>query len=298
MSKRKSAFLGLMGQPNVGKSSFLNLCLQEELSIVSSRPQTTRQHFRGIWTQNKSQVIFLDAPGYVSSSSPMLDYISSEFDYVLRESDRLLLLIAADQKKNSAFDEMVGRIEVSKKPWDIVLTKKDLEVSESTASFLSYWKNFGKEVFSVDNINGTPADVEPFLLSVADKFPAETDYLYDPEQISPMNLRDLVGEWIRESCFKNLDKEIPYGMAVKMQSFKETSKLTSIHASLIVDKENHKGIVIGQGGKQLGKIGQEARVKIEEFLGQKVFLKLHVAVRKNWQKKNIFMKEYGYGKTK
>jgi len=298
MNQFRSGFLGLMGLPNVGKSSFLNLCLQEKLSIVSPRPQTTRQHFRGIWTEGNDQIIFLDAPGFVGSSSPMLDYISSEFDHVLRESDRLLLLVAADQKKSSFFDEMVQRVDASKKPWDIVLTKKDLELTESTDLFLRHWSGFGKEIFKIDNRKQKASDIAPFLHSLCKGFPKERDYLFDPEQISPMKLRDLAGEWIRESCFKNLDKEIPYGMAVNLQSFKETGKITRIHASLIVDKENHKGIVIGQGGRQLGKIGQQAREKIEEFLGQKVFLKLHVAVRKNWQKKKIFMNEYGYGNSK
>lgn len=294
-----SGFLGLMGLPNVGKSSFLNLCLQEDLSIVSPKPQTTRQHFRGIWTKETSQLIFLDAPGYVASGSPMLEFISSEFDHVLRESDHLLVLVSSDQKNTEgSFAEMIQRVIASKKPWDIVQTKKDLEPSEAVVAFLEKWKQQGKKVFAVDNFKTTSAELDVFLKSLAQTLPSEKAHLFDGEQISPMNLRDLVSEWIRESCFKNLGQEIPYGMAVKIDSFKEESRLTRIHATLVVDKDNHKGIVIGQGGRQLGKIGQQAREKIEGFLGQKVFLKLHVAVRKNWQKKTIFMKEYGYGKTK
>jgi len=287
-------YVGLVGLPNVGKSSFLNNILKENLSIVSAKPQTTRQAFTGVYTDKEKQIVFLDAPGYVEPKTGLFEFLSGEFERVLRDADHMMLVIGNDQKESTSYEEMFAKIEKSGKPWSLIVTKVDLPISDFVQRLVGQLDPKKQKIFGINNKKPDHNRIQNLLQDTAKIFPTQSDYFYSPDEISPWHLRDLAGEWLREACFEKLEQEIPYGLAVRIVSFKEDGKMIRIDGTIIVDKDNHKSIVIGKGGEMLKAIGQRARKKMESIFGQKVFLQTHVALRKNWQKNETHMKEFGY----
>ena len=294
----RCGYVGLIGLPNVGKSSFLNNVLKEDLSIVSNKPQTTRKTFTGIYSDKEKQIIFLDAPGFVESKAGLFDFMAGEFEKVLNDADHMMVVVANDQKSSSGFEQMWELVKGSRRPWSLLVTKMDLPGTEFVESLVAQATGQGQTVFSINNRKPNMDQLQNFLQKTSLAFESQKDYFFSPDEISPWNLRELAGEWVREACFEKLEQEIPYGLAVKIVSFKEEPTIVRVHATIVVDKENHKSIVIGQGGAMLKAIGQQARKKMEEVLGQKVFLQTHVSLRKNWQKNKTHMKEFGYGRSK
>jgi len=292
-------FVGLIGLPNAGKSSLLNEIVKEKVSIISSKPQTTRQSFSGLWSEDNFQLVFFDSPGFVNKRPGLFDFLAAEFDRVIEKSDVLVFLISHEQKKSSDFDLALSKVRGTKKPVHYLFSKIDIQPTPFVVSI--------KEQLGQDNVvfqetslksTGLMEQFKDYLRALALTLPQEPHALYDPEMISLDNTRDIVSEYIREECFERLDKEIPFGLAVIIESFKVENGLTHIQARIIVEKENHKAIVIGKGGQQLRDIGKGARAKIEELLGEKIFLGLHVVHKKNWLKNKAIMKELGYSHDK
>lgn len=291
-------FVGILGLPNAGKSTFLNEMLGEKISIISSKPQTTRQSFTGLISNDDYQLIFLDAPGFVESKPGLFDFLSKEIEKVIEKSEHLLILVSNEQKETESFKKFMKLIEESKKPVSFLFTKSDLEEGELVRSLKSLCVE-RKTPYGVMSIkNKDRASVNELLEGVAKTLPQEHHPLYDPDMISLDRTRDIVAEFIREQCFLQLDKEIPFGVGVVIKSFKREKGLRHIQANILIEKENHKAIVIGKGGAQLKKIGLEARKKIEGLLGEKIFLGLHVAHKKNWMRNKSIMNEVGYNHDK
>lgn len=287
-------FVGILGLPNAGKSTFLNEILGEKVSIISNKPQTTRQSFTGLVTRDHYQLIFLDAPGFVEPKAGLFDFLSVEMEKVIEKSEYLLILISHDQKETEKMKKFLNIVEESKKPYSFLFTKQDLVESEFVSSLKNKMREQERLFGTLTMKNKDRASVEELLSAVAHRLPKEHHPLYDPDMISLDRTRDIVAEFIREQCFVQLDKEIPYGLGVIIKSFKRENGLQHIQANILVEKENHKAILIGKGGQQLKKIGQASRSKIEELLGEKVFLGLHIAVKKNWMRNKSIMKEVGY----
>lgn len=287
-------FVGILGLANVGKSTYLNHLLGEKISIVSSKPQTTRQSFTGIISNSQYQLIIYDAPGYVEAKAGLFNFLSAEVDKVIDRTEHLLVLVANDQKDSKLFKELLGKVESSKKPVSFLFTKADLSESDFVKSFKNKLVEQGKMTGEFSIKSKDDGSAQKLMSDIALSFKAEHHALYDPDMISLERTRDIVAEFIREQCFLQLNKEIPYGLGVIIKSFKREKGLRHIQANILIEKDNHKAIVIGKGGSQLKKIGSESRKKIEELLGEKVFLGLHVAFKKNWMKNSAIMKEVGY----
>ena len=287
-------FVGLLGLPNVGKSSFLNNVLGEKISIVSNKPQTTRQAFSGIVSTKEYQLIFLDAPGYVPDKPGLFNFLHAEFQKVIERSELLMVLISHEQRETSEFNNFYEKIKASGKPIFVLFTKTDIEPTEFVMGLKSQLKTDNKNFGEWSLHNKDKSAAESLLKEVSRDLKAEIHPLYDPDMISLDQTRDIVAEFIREQCFLQLDKEIPFGIGIVIKSFKREKGLRHIQANILIEKENHKAIVIGKSGSRLKNIGKQARAKIEELLGEKIFLGLHVAHKKNWQKSSAIMKEVGY----
>ncbi len=285
-------FVGILGLPNAGKSSLLNEILGEKLVIVSSKPQTTRQSFSGVITEENYQLILLDAPGFVESKPGLFEFLNKEFENVVERAEHLLVLVSHDQKETPTFQKFWDKVQKSKKPKSYLFTKSDLKETD----FVKKLKiDVGEEIQADISLKKDPKSVlNEYLMTLSQTLKKEHHPLYDPDMISLDNTREIVAEFIREQCFLQLEKEVPFGVGVVIKSYKRQKNMLHIEANILIEKENHKAIVIGKKGAQLKKIGQEARKNIESLLGEKIFLGLHVAYKKNWMKKKSIMTEVGY----
>ncbi len=288
--------IGLMGLPNVGKSSFLNTVLEQQVTIVSQRPQTTRQSLSGILTHEDYQIVFKDAPGFVVGDEGMFQFLGQEFEKVLKDSDHFFLMIAHDQKESKKWDVIFEKVKKTKKPMSFIFTKSDLPTSEFVMklkeNILFASEPINALDFSINKYN--KEETLDFFRKISRSFYTLDQALHDPDMISLDRTRDIVSEFIREECFIRLDKEVPFSLAVLIRSFTRDNGFQRIEADIIVEKDNHRGIVIGKGGQLLKQIGESSRKKIEELLGEKIFLGLHVTHKKNWMKNKRMMKDMGY----
>ncbi len=295
----KAGFVGLIGLPNSGKSTLMNLMIEEKVSIVTPRPQTTRRRVHGIWSSEESQVVFVDAPGLVTSKPGLFDFLAKEALEVMSESDVLIAVLSLDLKSSEEAADIIEMVAKAKKPWIAVINKTDLTALSHRILILRTMlvkHNVPILIVSCENKDLFTKEVRPQLLAEIQKLlPESPAPLYDPELYTTENVRDMVCEIVREKCFLNLNDEVPYTIAVRPIEFKEDAiPVPKINLEILVAKDNHKGIVIGKGGSLLKKIGQEARVEIEKVMGRKIFLGLHVAAREDWYKNNRIMKELGY----
>lgn len=291
----KAGFVGLIGLPNAGKSSFLNHILGENLAIVSSKPQATRKRVTGIHTSDKGQILFVDAPGFLQKGkNPLTSFIAEEARAVVKDVDAVMLLVSCEDLNSKALMPLIEIIENSKKPWIAVLTKRDLKEVSTLPGFISFCISRNVKHYNYSTKNPAKAEKEEILQALLELLPESPAPLYDPELYTIERTRDIAGEMVRERCFELLKDEIPFGLAVHVSKYDDTGKILRIEASILVEKENHRGIVIGAKGAMLKKIGSEARKKIEKITGEKVYLALHVSYKKDWMKKAMTMKELGY----
>lgn len=296
----RAGFLGLIGQPNAGKSTLLNLLVEEKVSIVTDKPQTTRRRILGFVNQANAQVIVVDAPGVLRSSQGLNQFLQKEAEDVIASSDALCAVLSLDEDKKENLDRILEMVKASRKPWFVVITKVDLtdklhrlnrlkmEIKEKypdvqVLEVSSQWRE-DKTLFR-----------QSFLQVAVEKLPESPAPLYDLELYTPHTMRDMAAEIIREQCFLNLQKEVPYQLTIRIVQFDEKdSSLTRIHAEIITAKENHKPIIIGKGGAVIKKIGMGSRAEIEKIVGHQVFLNLEVVIRPEWFENPRLMKELGY----
>ncbi len=293
----KAGFIGLVGMPNAGKSTLVNVLVEQPVAVVSDKPQTTRQAIQGIVTTDEAQFVFVDTPGTIDSNQGLNPFLKFELGRVIEDSDSLVLVLAADEKDEDAILQLIEQIEGSKKKWVCVVSKSDLKASETSQKIQSQLREKGVIVLRVSS-KKTPKDTRSRLLEeFFELLPDSPAPLFDTDLFTTENLREIAREKVREQCFLKLKQEIPYGLGVRINRFLEDDKVTRIYAEILVEKENHKSIVIGGKGAMLKKIGTEARKQIEPFVGTKVFLDLHVQYRRSWTKDPIFLKELGYDIT-
>lgn len=291
----KAGFLGLIGLPNAGKSSFLNNVLGETLAIVSHKPQATRKRVQGILTSDEAQIVFVDAPGFLQKGrNAMLKFIAEEARQVIRDVDAVLLLVPCDDVSSDTMLPLIDLIKTEKKPWVVCITKRDLKEADGLKSFVQYCLDQGVPVFNYSVKNPAKAQKGELIKALEQLLPESPAPLFDPELFTTETVRDIAAEMIRERCFELLKQEIPFGLAVVIDKYKEDKKMIRIEATLLVEKESHKGIVIGARGEMLKKIGTQAREKLEKMTGEKVFVGLHVSHKQNWTRQERKMKELGY----
>ncbi len=289
----RAGFVALVGQPNAGKSTLLNTLLEEKVAIVSDKPQTTRGRITGILNVPNAQVIFVDAPGRLKSTSGINKFLQEEVEDVIEKADVVIAVLGADDSEASV-EDLMKRLRGSTKSWVAVVTKGDTLLGTSTPKYFRFLIEEKIPFVTISSLKRASEAREEVLNRVVPLLPQTGQPLFDDELYTTQTVRQMSAELVRESCFEHLSQEIPYGLAVKIVEFKEEGALTRISADLVVDRMNHRPIVLGKGGTQIKAIGTTARLEIEKLVGGKVFLQLHVSVRENWTKNPRIMKELGY----
>jgi len=285
-----------VGCANAGKSTLLNALVGENVSIISSKPQTTRKKIMGICTTDQYQIIFVDGPGAIKADSGLNQFLQNEYESLINDSDALIAVLNIDENDPEKLEEVLRVTSESGKPWVAVINKADLKQKHRVELLRFKVKDFGVPCISGSAVK-SPQELQKEILShVVDLIPKSRAPFYSEDIFTTQNLRDISAEVIREKCFESLYQEIPYHLAVNVRQFDETrDDLKKIHADIVVAKENHKSIVIGEKAKKLKQIGTRARKDLEAFLGTQVFLDLRVDVKSNWTKNKKRLKELGYG---
>lgn len=287
----KAGFVNIFGKPNAGKSTLLNAFMGEKLAIVSPKVQTTRHRIKGILTEPGYQVIFSDTPGIIEPKYKLHEKMMQAVKSALEDADLALLLV--DIYDDWAESDAIFSALRLRMPALLVLNKIDGISStrlEEARKFFS-GKPYVKEIVAVSALKKVGVDE---LLQKIIAFLPEGEPFFDEENLTDLPTRFFVGELIREQIFQLYQDEIPYHTAVLVQEFKEKSSLVKIQADIIVQRDTQKGIVLGEKGKGIRELGTRARMEIEKFLGQKVFLELFVKVRPKWRDNDLHLREYGY----
>jgi GTP-binding protein Era len=288
----KSGFVNIVGSPNVGKSTLMNRLVGEKLSIVTSKAQTTRHRILGIVNDENYQIVFSDTPGVVNAAyklhEAMMDYVNTS----LRDAD-VLLFITDTRENKMNHEETLEKIKKLKVPVICLINKIDLSDQERVFERISYWQEQlpNALVFPISALHDF--NVEAVWEKILELVPESPAY-YDKEELSDRPMRFFVSEIIREKIFLNCDKEVPYSCQVEIEEYIEEPHLTRIRALIIVERDSQKGIIIGKGGEMLKKIGRDARLEIEKFIDQRVFMETFVKVDKDWRSTENKLKKYGY----
>jgi GTPase len=287
----KVGFVSIFGKPNAGKSTLLNALMGEKLAIVSHKVQTTRHRIKGILNEKDYQIVFSDTPGVIEPKYKLHEKMMQVVKSSLEDADVVLLMldINDDLQEN---DTLFASLHL-KTPAIVVINKSDKDKSsklEEAKTFFSE-KDYCKSVVAISALRKINVDV---LLKNILSFLPEGEPFFDGDDITDLPTKFFVGEMIREKIFNLYEEEIPYHTTVLVQEFTQKSTLIKIRAEIIVHRETQKGIVLGEGGQMIKKLGTEARKDIEKFLQQKIFLELFVKVRPKWRDNDIHLKEYGY----
>ena len=292
----RAGFVTVVGRPNVGKSTLVNCLLGQKVAAVSPRPQTTRRKQLGILTNEQAQVIFMDTPGLHKPVHRLGEYMNAIAALTLQDADLILWLVAVDEdptEEDRLVAEKLAALQTSP-PVFLLLNKADL-LNQAVVQARGQLYAALLPAAQVFRISATTRiGVDTLLAEVIARLPVSEPY-YDEEQITDLYEREIAADLIREAALLSLREEIPHAIAVRVDEYKERSEdMAYISATLFVERESHKGIVIGQGGAMLKQIGTHARQQIEEMVGHKVFLELRVKVNKNWRSNPAFLRQMGY----
>jgi len=301
--KHYSGFAALIGRPNAGKSTLMNKIIGEKIAIMSARPQTTRNRIMGIYTDRQSQIIFLDTPGIHKPHHKLGEFMVRAAESTLRDVDVVLLVVDATEKCGEE-DELILqqlRDDVNPQQTKVILVVNKVDKLHDKTVLLRFIKDYArsyafKAVIPISAIDGT--GVRDLLQEIVAQLPEGPNY-YPEDQITDQQERVIAGEMIREKVLILTRDEIPHAIAVEVNEFKvRENETVFIRATIFVERESQKGIVIGAKGQMLKKIGQMARQDIERLLGNRVFLELWVKVRADWRNQPKSLKEFGYSERK
>lgn len=294
----KSGFVTIVGRPNVGKSTLMNKILGEKLSIVSNKPQTTRNNIQTILTRENYQIVFVDTPGIHKPKHKLGEYMVNSAKESMKDVDLVLFLTNPDNEIGRGDKFILESLKNSKAPVFLVLNKVDENTQERVAESLKmYSEAFDfKEIIPISALKGK--NVDTLINLMVEALPEGPKY-YPDDMITDVQERFVVSEIVREKALRTLRDEVPHGIAVDVIQMKKKENGTyHIEVDLICEKDSHKGIIIGKNGESLKKIGSAARYELEKFLNSKVNIKIWVKVRKEWRDNQSLLKELGYKKTK
>ncbi len=294
----KSGFVTIVGRPNVGKSTLLNQIMGEKLSIVSNKPQTTRNNIQTILTGEDYQIVFVDTPGIHKPKHKLGEFMVNSAKESIKEVDLVLFLINPDEEIGRGDKFILEALREQKAPVFLIVNKVDENTHEKVAKTLHMYSaeyDF-KEIIPISALKGKNVDI---LVKLMKDYMPEGPQYYPEDMITDVQERFIVSEIVREKALRNLRDEVPHGIAVDVIQMKQKENGTyHIEVDLICEKDSHKGIIIGKNGASLKKIGETSRYEIERFLRAKVNLKIWVKVRKEWRDNNLLLKELGYKKMK
>ena len=289
----KSGHIAIAGRPNVGKSTLFNKLVGERLSIISPKPQTTRNNILGIVTDENAQMLFLDTPGLLEEKYRLHAFMTKQIREALESADILLGIVDASNPDDTFDDEVQEAFARWNIPRVIVLNKVDL-CSDERIKILEHRVQEALDPQLILAVSATTGKNLPNLhKALVDTLPLGPQF-YPEDMLAEQPERFFVAEFIREEVFNQLHQELPYAIAVVVEAFHEDRPKVYIQANIIVERNSQKGIVIGKGGRSLKAIGQHARKKVEAFLNRPVFLDLHVKVYENWRKKDGALRGFGY----
>ena len=287
----RAGFAALIGYPNVGKSTLMNVILGQKLSIMTHKPQTTRHQLLGIYTDSTSQILFLDTPGVLEPKYHLQKSMMRAVERAQQQSD--VLVYMADATRKHTFTELPDLLAETRKPMILAVNKTDAADAMAHLKLLEQ-KFDWTEVHKISAI--TSGGVSELLESIKKQLPA-SPMLYPEDMVSEKPVRFFVSELIREQLFIQYQEEVPYSTTVEISSYEEGEELDRIYANIVVNKSSQKGIIIGQKGQAIKKLGENARAEIEAFLQKQVYLELFVKVRPNWRNKKQMINSFGYEKT-
>ena len=291
----RSGFVALIGRPNVGKSTLMNRLIGQKIAITSSKPQTTRNRIQTVYTDERGQIIFLDTPGIHKARNKLGEYMTEVTESTLADVDLILWLVEPSDYIGAAEQSIIKRLSNVKTPVMLVINKIDKVKKEDILRFIdAYRKELDfAAIVPVSALKGENTDD---LTNTIFSFLPEGPQYYDEDTVTDQPERQIAAEMIREKALRNLEDEIPHGVAVLIDRMKEREggTLIDIDATIVCERESHKGIIIGKQGSMLKKIGTEARRDIEMMTGTKINLKLWVKVKENWRDSDTLLRNYGY----
>lgn len=290
---KKTAFIAIVGRPNVGKSTLLNAILGEKIAIVSSKPQTTRNRITGIHTVGETQYVFLDTPGIHKPRTKLGDYMVKSATGTIGSSDIVILIAEADKPAGDIEKSIIQQIKKTQIPCILVLNKIDLTDGERLGATISNYAelhNFASVIpisaLKEKNINIILGELQPFLV--------ESDWFFPDDIITDQPERQIAAEIIREKLLRTLNDEIPHGTAVVIEDFQEEENIIKIRAEIFCERESHKRIIIGKKGEALKTVGTYARQDMEKFFGVQIYLNLWVKVKEKWRDNSTNLNNLGF----
>lgn len=289
----RSGFAAVIGRPNVGKSTLTNRIIGQKIAITSNKPQTTRNRIRTVYTCDRGQIVFVDTPGIHKAKNRLGEYMMTAAKRTVAEADLILWLVEADEYVGPG-DKAIGeQLRGMSTPVILVINKTDTRKKDDILRIISIYKDLCEpvEIVPVSALKGDNVDV---LIDQIFKYLPEGVAFFDEDTVTDQPVRQIVAELIREKALKCLGEEVPHGVAVMIESMNFRENIVDIDATVICEKDSHKGIMIGKGGAMLKKIGSAARYEIEKLLDSKVNLKIWIKVKKDWRDSDVLLKNIGY----
>ena len=290
---KRTGFIAIVGRPNVGKSTLLNTMLGEKVAIVSSKPQTTRNRIIGIYTKGEDQFVFLDTPGIFRPKNTLGTYMVKAANSSMQDADAIILVTDTGKNISEVEKNVISYAKRTETPCVLALNKIDLyrreQIAETIAAYAALHDFYA--VVPICAKNGKGVDE---LLDECVPFLSESEFFFPEDMVTDQSERQVAAEVIREKLLRTLDKEIPHGVAVAIESFKDEGSLISIRAEIFCEKASHKGIIVGKRGEELKRVGSYARADLEAIFGTKVFLDLWVKVKENWRDSQRGITDFGY----
>ena len=293
----KSGFAAIIGRPNVGKSTLMNHLIGQKIAITSRKPQTTRNRIQTVYTSERGQIVFLDTPGIHKAKNKLGEYMVNVAQRTFQDADVILWLVEASDYIGAGERHIAQQLKRTKLPVILVMNKVDRVEKKEIPGYIEAYRKIldFAEIVPVSALRSVNLDT---LLDCIFKYLPYGPQFYDEDTVTDQPQRQIVAEMIREKALRCLEEEIPHGIAVTIEQMKERPEggLVDIEATIICERDSHKGIIIGKQGAMLKKIGSQARTEIEKMLEEKVNLKLWVKVKKDWRDRDFLIKNFGYDK--
>lgn len=298
-NQTRTGFVTIIGRPNVGKSTLMNRIIGQKVAITSNKPQTTRNKIKTVFTDERGQIIFVDTPGIHKAKNKLDNYMVNVAEKTLSEVDVILWLVEPTDYVGAGEQHIVSQLKQTKNPVILVINKIDTVKKEEVLKFINAYKAL-LDYADIVPVSARRGDNTDELVNVIYKYLPYGPMYYDEDTLTDQPMRQIVAEIIREKALHALDAEVPHGIAVTIERMKERNdgSVVDIDATIICERESHKGIIIGKQGAMLKKIGSNARYEIEKMMEQQINLKLWVKVRKEWRDSDIMIKNFGYDAKK